>query len=129
VKTRKILHLAGIALLLCLLAGCEKGINVDAEMNGSSIELETGQTLTLKLDSNPTTGYDWDLIEIDPAILKQVGEVDYKPDSILTGSGGVNTYTFETVASGAARLKLIYHRAWETDSPPLETFILDVVVK
>jgi len=116
-------------VLLLLLAGCEKRVKVDAEMNGRSIELASGQLMTLKLDSNPTTGYDWDLVEVDSAILRQVGDVDYKPGSILTGSGGVNTYTFEAVASGTTRLKLIYHRAWELNSPPLETFILDVVVK
>ncbi len=119
----------GIMTVLILLAGCTKRVKLDAAMSGSSIEIEEGELVVLELASNPTTGYDWDLIEIDPAILSQVGDVDYKADSMLIGSGGVNTYIFEAVASGSTRLKLIYRRSWEIDAPPMQTFEVGIIVK
>jgi inhibitor of cysteine peptidase len=128
-KPQKTLPIIGIALLLVLLAGCDKVVNVDFSMNGSSVTLEKGQQMVLKLESNPTTGFDWEIVGLGPAILKQVGEVEYKSDSMLIGSGGVDTWTFEAVGSGQMNLQLIYHRSWEKDIPPIETFDLDVTVK
>jgi inhibitor of cysteine peptidase len=128
-KLRQVLLIAGIAVLLFLLAGCEKMVKVDSSMNGSSVTLEKGQQMVLKLASNPTTGFDWEIVGLDSAVLQQVGEVEYKSDSMLIGSGGVDTWTFEAIASGQTHLQLIYHRSWERDIPPIETFDLDVTVK
>jgi predicted secreted protein len=30
---------------------------------------------------------------------------------------------------GTSTIELVYHRPWETDTPPLETFVLEVTVK
>lgn len=128
-KKLRFFAIIGVTMVLFLLTGCTQKVKVDAAMNGTTLEVDKGQEVVLKLDANPTTGYDWELIEVDPAILKQVGDVDYKADSMLIGSGGVNTYTFEAVASGSTRLKLVYRRSWEIDAPPLQTFELVVTVK
>jgi inhibitor of cysteine peptidase len=128
-KLRKQLMLAGFAGLLFLLAGCEKKMHVDYDMNGSTVVLEKGQTMVLKLGSNPTTGYNWEITELDTTVLQQVGEVDYRSDSMLIGSGGINTWTFEAVGSGVTQLQLVNHRSWEKDTPPLDTFDLEIVVK
>lgn len=130
VKMKKQLVLiASVLIVLIFAAGCAKNMEVDEEMNGGSVVLEQGQTLVLKLASNPTTGYDWEIVDLNGAILEQVGEVDYKSDSALIGSGGVNTYTFRAAGSGNTQLTLVYHRSWEKDIPPIETYELDVTVK
>lgn len=128
-KNKKLLTFLGILLLLFGLAGCEKKVTVSSAMNGGSVELEKGQVLVLKLASNPTTGYDWEISGLDTAILQQAGEVKYKTDSMLIGSGGTDTWTFTAISSGQTHLSLIYRRSWEKDIPPLETFELDIVVK
>ena len=121
--------IASMVLALFFAVGCAKTVEVNEEMNGGSVTLEQGQTLVLKLASNPTTGYDWEIVDLNAAILEKVGEVEYKSDSALTGSGGVNTYTFKAVGSGNMQLSLVYHRSWEKDIPPIETFVMDVTVK
>jgi inhibitor of cysteine peptidase len=128
-KLRRVLPVAGIALCLFLLTGCEKMVKVDSSMNGSSVTFEQGQQMVLKLTSNPTTGYDWEITGLDTSILQQTGEVDYKSDSMLIGSGGTDTWTFKAVGSGNTHLTLVYHRSWEKDIQPLETFELDIEVK
>lgn len=97
-------------------------------MNGQTVTLEKGQQLVISLEGNPTTGYNWELVEFDETILRQVGEPEYKSDSMLIGSGGVITYTLEALESGKTNVKLIYHRGWETDVPPLEVYELFVEV-
>jgi inhibitor of cysteine peptidase len=118
-----------VVLMALLLSACSKSVKVGSSMNGETLTLEKGQTLVLKLNANPTTGYDWEIISLDPDILSQQGEVDYKADSTLTGSGGVDSWTFKAVDSGGTHLVLVYHRSWEKDTPPLETFELNIVVK
>jgi inhibitor of cysteine peptidase len=116
-------------LTLGFLVGCGgKTVKVDEKMNGSSVNLEKGAKLILKLGSNPTTGYDWVLAEYDMTVL-QLDSQDYKSASMMIGSGGVNTYTFLALQSGKTHLNLTYKRSWERDVLPLMTFDLDVEVK
>jgi inhibitor of cysteine peptidase len=98
-------------------------------MNGGSVTLNQGEKLEIKLSSNPTTGYNWEIVQIDSAIVQQVGDVEYKSYSKRIGSGGVNTYTFQAASEGKTHLTLIYHRSFEKDTPPIETFDLDIEVK
>ena len=61
--------------------------------------------------------------------MRQVGETEFKPESDAIGAGGVQTLRFETVNSGQTTLKLVYHRSWEADEEPSETFTVQVVVR
>jgi len=102
---------------------------LDADDDGAAVAVRTGDVITVVVKGNPTTGYAWTaaLGEADAAILEQMGEPAYVPDSDLIGSGGTYTFRFRAVAAGEAVLKLAYARPWES-VPPLETFSVDVSV-
>jgi len=105
-------------------------VQLTAADNGSEIELKKGQALIINLEANPTTGYTWDVVEPrDKQVLRQVGEIEFKPESDLIGAGGVQIIRFEVVNAGRAALKLIYHRPWETDVEPLKTFAIQVLAR
>ena len=97
--------------------------------NGSQIKLNKGQMLVITLEANPTTGYTWEVVESNMSVIRQVGEIEFQPESSLIGAGGVQTLRFETMNVGQTPLKLIYHRPWEKDVKPLKTFSLQVIVK
>ena len=98
--------------------------------NGSTVELKSGQILSITLEANPTTGYTWDVVEApDERIMRQVGEIDFKPESEAIGAGGVQIIRFEVVNAGQTNLTLIYHRPWETDVEPLKTFAVHAVAR
>ena len=97
--------------------------------NGSTVDLKTGETFTILLEGNPTTGYNWAVMEIDPAVVELVGEPDYKADSNLIGSGGMYTFTFKAVSSGSTVVTLAYYRSWEEDVAPLNEYQVTVNVK
>lgn len=122
-----------VAAFLFLLSACGllggKVIKANEDMNGQSIELEAGQKLQISLAGNPTTGFNWELLEYDQAVLEKVGDMEYKADSRLIGSGGVMTFRFKALASGSTTIQLIYHRGWETDVPPANTYELGITVK
>ena len=113
------------------LAGCSSRVTrIAAEQAGGRVELEVGDTLVIELEGNPTTGYNWQVEEINPAVLEQVGEVQFKSDNaMLVGSGGVVTLTFRAVEAGNSPLALVYLRSWEEGVEPIDMFNLDVVVR
>ena len=116
-----------LGALLLTACGAEK-VEVNDAMNGQSVSLKAGDQLVISLESNPTTGFDWELLTLDESVLKLVGEPAFKTDSKLVGASGVKTYTFEAQGSGTAAIKLIYHRSWETDVPPEKEFNLSIDV-
>ena len=120
-----------MAVLLTAISGCasQAALALEAKDNGNQIDVQKGQTITIKLEANPTTGYTWEVVESEGAILRQVGETEYEAESDLIGAGGVQTLRFEAVEAGEIELRLVYHRPWETDVEPLETFSLQVTVK
>jgi len=120
-----------MAIVLTAISGCaaQAALALEADDNGNEITLNKGQTLTIKLEANPTTGYTWEVVESEGAILRQVGETEYEAESDLIGAGGVQTLRFEAVQAGQMELRLVYHRPWETDVEPLEIFSVQVTVK
>jgi inhibitor of cysteine peptidase len=121
--------LALILLILMLLTASPRELQLTAADNRSSVELQPGQRLRVTLAANPTTGYTWAILEpADDRILRQLGEIEFEPESNLMGAGGVQIIRFEAVSAGQSSLKLVYHRPWESVEP-LETFTLSVAVR
>jgi inhibitor of cysteine peptidase len=119
-------------LAMALFSGCgTHGTQITDADNGKQITVKPGDVVTLTLVSNPTTGYSWQVMEIDSAVLVQDGEPEYKqsPGSEgLVGAGGTETFHFKAVGNGKTTLNLGYMRPWES-VPPTETFIIQVVVQ
>ncbi len=120
-----------VAVVLAAVSGCgaKSALALEAKDNGRQIEVEKGQTLAINLEGNPSTGYTWEMVESEDSILRQVGEIEFEAESDLVGAPGTQTLRFEAVESGQTELKLVYHRPWETDVEPLETFTLQVTVR
>ncbi len=131
VKTSKInlLWLLSLcSLFACVGATSENHVIRQTDM-GETVQMEPGETLTVILEGNLTTGYSWEVVEADPTVLKPVGEPEYISESELLGSGGEFRFSFFAVNSGQTDLKIIYHRLWEEDVVPLEVFEIPIVVR
>jgi len=125
--TRIIVAMLALAVLA---AGCgaSKTIDIGQDDNGTQIELKTGQELVVTLDANPTTGYSWDVDTLSETVLQPVGEPEFEIDSNLVGAGGVQIMRFKAVEAGESVLSLIYHRPWEKEVEPIETFSIQIIV-
>ncbi len=83
-----------------------------------AMRVPPGRIITLSLDSNPTTGFSWQLVGIpDKKVLRFVnrGYVPLTQDKI--GSPGVEKWSFRTLESGQTVIVLEYRRPWEKDLP------------
>jgi len=139
---------AVLLVVLVLLAGCGEGglapaetpepganpggeVVLTAEDNGDQVVLEQGQVLVVSLASNPTTGYGWEVMEVDESILRQEGDPEFVAPEVgatpLVGAGGTETFRFVVKGSGETKLTLAYRRSWEEGVEPLETFSVQVL--
>ena len=130
---RSMLLLALIAVIILSLAACSPPVRGPLKLveldSGCMVELCIGDKLQLVLGANPTTGYLWEMASKDVTVVKQAGEPQFEADSDAIGSGGKVTLRFEAVAAGEELLQLVYHRPFETDLAPVNTFEVHVLVK
>ncbi|MCK5313794.1 MAG: protease inhibitor I42 family protein [Anaerolineales bacterium] len=98
------------------------------ENNGSTVDLDIGDRLEITLESNPTTGYQWETIGDISSYLHQLGEPVYEPSGERIGSGGKTIFTFEAIGAGQTRLELVYRQSFDKETPPTKTFGLTVIV-
>jgi inhibitor of cysteine peptidase len=120
-----------VLFVLALAAGCgsARRIELGADDEGREVQVQRGQVLTVTLESNPTTGYSWEWVDAGDGVLRQVGEAEFKSSSNLVGAPGTETLRFSAEKAGRTTIKLVYHRPWEKDVEPLETFAVQVVVR
>jgi inhibitor of cysteine peptidase len=129
---RKTSLLFTIVCIWFLAAACtsSKEVELTSEDDGSQVEVRKGEQLMITLEGNPSTGYSWETQGLDTNVFEQVGDpifVSSNPD--LIGSGGTITLTFNAIQPGTTTINLVYHRPWETDVEPLDTFTVTATVK
>jgi len=107
----------------------------DGETQTDPIEVEAGLEFAIVLESNPTTGYSWQLAEpLDEDIVELVSSEfeEKKPEGTEEtplGAPGEEVWTFEAIGEGSTEISLEYVRPWETDAAPEETKTFEVEVK
>ena len=131
--------LIGMGAVLSLgLFGCSPAdtsapseVSVDASSSGKQVEIAAGGTLTVTLDSNITTGFQWELKSIgDPSVLQSQGGTYVAPeDPGMVGAGGEEVWAFEALEQGTSSLAMEYSQPWEGGTKAGQTFDLSVVVK
>ncbi|NOT86106.1 MAG: protease inhibitor I42 family protein [Methylococcaceae bacterium] len=95
--------------------------------NGKTVYLETNDTFEVILESNPTTGHQWEVDQSDPTILKQ-GESEFIGTQGGVGSVGKQILHFKGITKGQTVLTAIYRRPFEKNIAPLKLFKLNIVV-
>jgi inhibitor of cysteine peptidase len=113
-------------LMFVLLGACATAQTLNLDDDGMRIELKTGEEVELVLPGNPTTGYEWVVIEAPPN-LQQVDEPEFVPESDLIGAGGEFHFRFKATEPGTAQLSLSYERPFE-EVEPLDAFEIEVTV-
>ena len=102
---------------------------MDENDDESSITVSVGESISIILSSNVSTGYQWvlDTSKLNASIVSKTGNQYFPGASYLVGSGGSEQWIFEAEATGVTIIKLDYKRAWETTAE--DTFTIEVTVE
>lgn len=94
------------------------------------IKATVGQKFIICLESNPTTGYKWEIAKpLDSNIVMFVYS-SYKPGRRkLIGGGGRELWVFRAVGRGKTEIWFRYARSWERGVPPVDKKMFKVFVE
>jgi len=79
--------------------------------DGRVVNLAVGQSYTVVLDSNPSTGYSWQAT-YDGSKLELVGQ-EFSSSSTALGAAGQEHIEFKALAKGTSEVRFAYQRPWE----------------
>jgi len=114
-------------LAVGLLAGCAGGIETYTDAD-KTISANINQEFVIALDSNPTTGYNWEE-SYDETMLKLVEskyELGKQAKEGAVGAGGTQYFRFQALKTGKTEITLTYKRSWETESAEQNVFSVDI---
>jgi inhibitor of cysteine peptidase len=101
----------------------------DKEKSGK-VKLAVGDTLEVRLPSNRSTGFSWQIARVAKGKLNPLGKPMYvQPKEPRPGAGGVEVFRFTAGAPGKSDLELVYKRPFEKDKSPAKTYKLSVEIE
>ena len=99
--------------------------------SGSTVEVATGDLVTVCLQENPSTGYTWR--EEHSAGLELLTdrflEPSPSPSPGVVGVPGTREFVFRAVTAGTQSMSAEYARPWEEEPADREAFSLTVDVR
>jgi len=98
------------------------------EQDGRVLAVRVGDSISVRLLENPTTGYAWTLESIDATLL-EAGRPTYHGEGAGLGSGGMKTWSLRARAPGSTRVGLKRWRHWEGDKSVVERFAFTLDIK
>ena len=127
---KKILLSAILAFVFLSACGGKTAV-VEASDPRQPIEVGAGKGFTIVLESNPTTGYHWDIVgELDRNVVEFVkSEYVSTSDPNLVGGGGLDVWTFKSVNTGETQITLGYYPPSNDPVDPQQTVTFTVIVK
>ncbi len=133
---KKFLTLLFVTILIsaCSLAKATEAPTTVPQLNISDpakeLEATAGNEFKIIIDSNPTTGYHWEIIgELDKEVLEFISQ-EYRADEpMLTGSGGVDVFTFKAMKAGETLITLGYYPPSNDPVDPQQIVTFTVTVK
>ena len=82
-------------------------------------DMRVGDVLVFNVDENPSTGYQWQLLQ--PLKIFKTEET-YLPsgadDKKVVGTAGMKTFRFTAEQPGQDYIELVHARAWESPKQP-----------
>jgi len=118
--------------ILVLSGGCPlipgQAVILDENDSGTEVSLSVEGQLRIVLSGNASTGYEWELTDLDEAVLEHTSTSSRSQCTIpQPGCGQIETWKFTALSPGSTTLTMVYHRPWE-DVEPARTFTLSITV-
>lgn len=101
----------------------------------SKITVQKGSNFIIRLESNSSTGYKWDLSKpLDSKKIKLVKSIYQNPEQKdpsmpIVGASGMELWEFSPLKSGTTSITLKYHRPWEKSTLDSEQITFKINIK
>jgi predicted secreted protein len=126
--SRKSLVLLMLLLSHFLLVAQAKTLLVDDSDDSSHLCLYVGDVVTIKLASNPSTGYSWGHPE-GIAHLQLLSAQPEQGSASRVGAPGFQIFSFKATDAGESTLTLNYSQPFEKNTPAVKTFLVTLTIE
>lgn len=95
------------------------------------ISCKVGEDFTIRLEGNPSTGYNWDFqTGFDTNLVKFIKSetVSTSKDENIVGAPSIFSWSFTALKEGKTEATLVYKRQWETDPINDKTVLVQVTI-
>ncbi len=123
-----LLCVISMSILALLLTSCTTSTSLTGSDNGKTIQAHIDDTISIALDSNPSTGYSW-AIEKNNTTLLTLKQSEFSGSNGVPGSGGTQTFTFVAKSAGTVNLQLKYWRSFEGDKSITRRFAVTLHIQ
>ncbi|GMU57005.1 MAG: hypothetical protein AMXMBFR33_61510 [Candidatus Xenobia bacterium] len=135
-KTRHTIQTLILAvLLICAGNASPEDVTLLSSDNGKTIKVAPGTRITVRLESNPSTGYQWTLpTPPDPKVVKMLSSQHDaaadpgKDEEPVVGAPGTETWVYQATGVGTATVTMTYMRVFAPKDNPSD-FSFTVVVE
>lgn len=94
------------------------------------LEAIAGNEFKIVIDSNPTTGYHWEIVgKLDASVVKFISKEFKGSEPVMPGSGGRDIFTFKALKTGQTLITLEYYPPSNDPVEPQQTVSFTVTVK
>jgi inhibitor of cysteine peptidase len=101
---------------------------VTQEQNKDTVSVNQGSVISVRLQENPTTGYQWNLTTTPGLRVISDNFVPSDTTGKLVGSGGTRIWDISATAKGEQKINAVYMRSWEPVTGNETSFLLTVSV-
>ena len=82
---------------------------------GRTVDLRAGETVSVTLPENATTGYRWAIDRLGPGIVEAGEAKSHYPATERVGGAGEITFSFKATTAGSGEVSLKHWRHFEGD--------------
>ena len=119
-------------VLLFILIGCSPTtITIKENNQKEKYTIKKGDNVEVVLNANPSTGYKWQIVNIDNSKLKIIDET-YTAKIVnenIVGSGGSKIYLLKTICKGNTIIEFEYFRPFEKELPLNKKFYINLDIR
>lgn len=98
--------------------------------NGRTVTIARGSRFAIELESNPSTGFNWDIAEPLPVsvdLTSQGRSGGISGEQV--GTPGHQRFDFTAKAAGKGEIVMGYRRSWQKGVEPAKTFRLRIIIE
>jgi predicted secreted protein len=95
----------------------------------NEFQAEIGDKITVKLCSNPTTGFQWNYEMTIENVVKEEDHDFEAPEGDVPGAAGIELWTFEAIEKGTAEVQMEYSQPWEGGLKAEWTYTMTITVE
>jgi inhibitor of cysteine peptidase len=105
-------------------------LEVTAQDNGKVVSAALGNLIRITLESNPSTGYNWELrdFEYGAADFYASDVMARQSGNVFVGAPGNTILTLQAVQAGTQQITAVYRRPWEAPDQVAATFSFQLEV-